>query len=83
MLLFLHRVRHARLAESAIAATPWRRAPPVHKHLVEHKKDVVILLDSITRLARAYNTSARGPAGAPSSRAQAARAGWGPASSEE
>ncbi len=24
--------------------------------LVEHKKDVVILLDSITRLARAYNT---------------------------
>jgi transcription termination factor Rho len=26
------------------------------KRLVEHKKDVVILLDSITRLARAYNT---------------------------
>jgi len=26
------------------------------KKLVEHKKDVVILLDSITRLARAYNT---------------------------
>lgn len=25
------------------------------KRLVEHKKDVVILLDSITRLARAYN----------------------------
>ena len=28
------------------------------KRLVEHKKDVVILLDSITRLARAYNTMA-------------------------
>jgi transcription termination factor Rho len=28
------------------------------KRLVEHKKDVVILLDSITRLARAYNTVA-------------------------
>jgi transcription termination factor Rho len=28
------------------------------KRLVEHKKDVVILLDSITRLARAYNTLA-------------------------
>ena len=27
----------------------------VHLRLVEHKKDVVILLDSITRLARAYN----------------------------
>ncbi|MSP95953.1 MAG: transcription termination factor Rho, partial [Betaproteobacteria bacterium] len=26
------------------------------KRLIEHKKDVVILLDSITRLARAYNT---------------------------
>ena len=26
------------------------------KRLVEHRKDVVILLDSITRLARAYNT---------------------------
>ena len=26
------------------------------KRLVEHKKDVVVLLDSITRLARAYNT---------------------------
>jgi transcription termination factor Rho len=26
------------------------------KRLVEHKKDVVILLDSITRLARGYNT---------------------------
>ena len=33
------------------------------KRLVEHKKDVVILLDSITRLARAYNTvRARPPA---------------------
>src|SRR5213082_324703 len=28
------------------------------KRLVEHKKDVVVLLDSITRLARAYNTIA-------------------------
>src|SRR3546814_20424100 len=28
------------------------------KRLVEHKRDVVILLDSITRLARAYNTVA-------------------------
>jgi len=28
------------------------------KRLVEHKKDVVILLDSVTRLARAYNTVA-------------------------
>lgn len=26
------------------------------KRTVEHKKDVIILLDSITRLARAYNT---------------------------
>src|SRR5258705_11146983 len=26
------------------------------KRMVEHKRDVVILLDSITRLARAYNT---------------------------
>jgi len=26
------------------------------KRLVEHQKDVIILLDSITRLARAYNT---------------------------
>ena len=29
------------------------------KRLVEHKRDVVILLDSITRLGRAYNTSCR------------------------
>ena len=28
---------------------------PLIKRLVEHKKDVVILLDSITRLGRAYN----------------------------
>ena len=28
------------------------------KRMVEHKRDVVILLDSITRLARAYNTIA-------------------------
>ncbi|MGY0398764.1 MAG: transcription termination factor Rho [Ostreibacterium sp.] len=41
--------RHVQVAEMAI-----ERA----KRLVEHKKDVVILLDSITRLARAYNTVA-------------------------
>jgi transcription termination factor Rho len=35
--------------------TDWQRQV---KGLVEHKKDVVILLDSITRLARAYNTIA-------------------------
>jgi transcription termination factor Rho len=39
-------VRHVQVAEMVI-----ERA----KRLVEHKKDVVILLDSITRLARAYN----------------------------
>lgn len=32
------------------------------KRLVEHKRDVVILLDSITRLARAYNTVVPHPA---------------------
>ena len=32
------------------------------KRLAEHKKDVVILLDSITRLGRAYNKSAAAPA---------------------
>jgi transcription termination factor Rho len=41
--------RHVQVAEMVI-----ERA----KRLVEHKKDVVILLDSITRLARAYNTVA-------------------------
>ena len=40
-------VRHVQVAEMVI-----ERAT----RLVEHKKDVVILLDSITRLARAYNT---------------------------
>ncbi len=40
-------VRHVNLAEIVIEKA---------KRLVEHKKDVVILLDSITRLARAYNT---------------------------
>jgi len=40
-------VRHVQVAEMVI-----ERA----KRLVEHKRDVVILLDSITRLARAYNT---------------------------
>ncbi len=39
--------RHVALAEMVISKA---------KRLVEHKKDVVILLDSITRLARAYNT---------------------------
>src|SRR5512145_2226365 len=39
--------RHVHVAEMVI-----ERA----KRLVEHKKDVIILLDSITRLARAYNT---------------------------
>jgi transcription termination factor Rho len=38
---------HVKLAEMVIEKA---------KKLVEHKKDVVILLDSITRLARAYNT---------------------------
>ncbi|MDV6345215.1 transcription termination factor Rho [Nitrosomonas sp. Is37] len=40
-------MRHVQVADMVI-----ERA----KRLVEHKKDVVILLDSITRLARAYNT---------------------------
>jgi len=39
--------RHVQVAEMVIDRA---------KRLVEHKKDVVILLDSITRLARAYNT---------------------------
>ena len=39
--------RHVQVAEMVIAKA---------KRLTEHKKDVVILLDSITRLARAYNT---------------------------
>jgi transcription termination factor Rho len=41
--------RHAQVAEMVIEKA---------KRLVEHKRDVVILLDSITRLARAYNTIA-------------------------
>ncbi|MEK6734731.1 MAG: transcription termination factor Rho [Pseudomonadota bacterium] len=40
-------IRHVQLAEMVIEKA---------KRLVEHKRDVVILLDSITRLARAYNT---------------------------
>ncbi len=40
-------VRHVQVAEMVIEKA---------KRLVEHKHDVVILLDSITRLARAYNT---------------------------
>lgn len=39
--------RHVQVAEMVIEKA---------KRSVEHKKDVVILLDSITRLARAYNT---------------------------
>ncbi|HXC62343.1 MAG TPA: transcription termination factor Rho [Nitrospiria bacterium] len=39
--------RHAQVAEMVLEKA---------KRLVEHKKDVVILLDSVTRLARAYNT---------------------------
>ena len=41
--------RHVQVAEMVIEKA---------KRLVEHKRDVVILLDSITRLARAYNTTA-------------------------
>ncbi|TLY36587.1 MAG: transcription termination factor Rho [Nitrospirae bacterium] len=41
--------RHAQVAEMVIEKA---------KRLVEHKRDVVVLLDSITRLARAYNTIA-------------------------
>ncbi|RLA17070.1 MAG: transcription termination factor Rho [Gammaproteobacteria bacterium] len=41
--------RHVQVAEMVIEKA---------KRLVEHKKDVVILLDSLTRLARAYNTVA-------------------------
>ncbi|MEQ8246855.1 MAG: transcription termination factor Rho [Alphaproteobacteria bacterium] len=40
-------VRHVQVAEMVIEKA---------KRLVEHQRDVVILLDSITRLARAYNT---------------------------
>ncbi|MFT8229779.1 MAG: transcription termination factor Rho [Enterobacterales bacterium] len=40
-------LRHIQVAEMVIEKA---------KRLVEHKKDVIILLDSITRLARAYNT---------------------------
>ncbi|MCK5875359.1 MAG: transcription termination factor Rho [Alcanivoracaceae bacterium] len=39
--------RHVQVAEMVIEKA---------KRLVEHKKDVIILLDSVTRLARAYNT---------------------------
>lgn len=41
--------RHAQIAEIVMEKA---------KRLVEHKRDVVILLDSVTRLARAYNTIA-------------------------
>src|ERR1700746_1454744 len=42
--------RHVQVADMVIEKA---------KRLVEHKRDVVILLDSITRLARAHNTVAR------------------------
>jgi transcription termination factor Rho len=45
-----HADRHVQVAEMVIEKA---------KRLVEHKQDVVILLDSITRLARAHNTVAR------------------------
>ena len=38
------------------ACTSYRHGNWKSQRLVEHKRDVVILLDSITRLARAYNT---------------------------
>jgi len=41
--------RHIQVAEMVLAKA---------KRLVEHKKDVIVLLDSITRLARAYNVAA-------------------------
>ena len=41
--------RHVQVADMVLAKA---------KRLAEHKKDVIILLDSITRLARAYNTVA-------------------------
>jgi len=44
-----HATRHVQVAEMVIEKA---------KRLVEHKRDVIILLDSITRLARAYNTIA-------------------------
>jgi transcription termination factor Rho len=40
----------------ALLSPGQRGAPKLLLRLVEHKRDVVILLDSITRLARAYNT---------------------------
>ncbi|MGN1394633.1 MAG: transcription termination factor Rho [Succinivibrionaceae bacterium] len=56
-----------RLVHGEVVASTFDEAPQRHiqvaqmviekaKRLVEHKRDVVILLDSITRLARAYNT---------------------------
>lgn len=56
-----------RLVRGEVVASTFDEAPQRHvqvaemviekaKRLVEHKRDVVILLDSITRLARAYNT---------------------------
>src|SRR6202035_1171209 len=56
-----------RSVEGEVMASPFDDPPERHvqiaevviekaKRLVEHKRDVVILLDSITRLARAYNT---------------------------
>ena len=56
------RTVHAEIISSTFDEAPERHAQVAEmvlekaKRLVEHKKDVVILLDSITRLARAYNT---------------------------
>ncbi|MBT3791475.1 MAG: transcription termination factor Rho [Rhodospirillales bacterium] len=57
----------ARTVKGEVVSSPFDEPAPRHvqvtemvlekaKRLVEHKRDVVILLDSITRLARAYNT---------------------------
>ena len=55
--------RHVQVAEMVIEKA---------RRLVEHKKDVVILLDSITRLARAYNSTVSRP------RARSSPAAWTP-----
>ena len=57
-----------RTVDAEVVASTFDESPQRHvqvadlviekaKRLVEHKKDVVILLDSITRLGRAYNLS--------------------------
>ena len=60
--LLLHRLVHGEVVASTFDEPASRHVQVAEmviekaKRLVEHKKDVVILLDSITRLARAYNT---------------------------